>query len=821
MKRSFSIGIKCIFLVILLPLISYAQLLEVKTLAEEGLYNSQSIWADFNKNDSLEVLVIGTNSSDEASAFVIRNIWRTNPLYQNVNIKPLTDGTITVSDINNDAFPDVLISGKDTEGNATTLLYYNRSAFEFELANFSFPGLHNGNNLIVDFNNDGYKDLFVNGYDQQGNSKVGIFKNIANQFSEIDTDIIGLGEGAAFVLDYNKDGLSDLVLTGIDETGKKRSILYKNEGNFTFSIEQEFEGLSSGSGAVGDFDQNGFTDILLSGIADGDVRTTSLYFNRSGRFELSNLELEGMSMGQVFIADMNHDGMADIVHSGLDAADQYKAKIYYGSSEAIVFEEEVTSLLEQNISIGDANRDGNLDLFQVGITEDGAFRMNYFHNLTAEPNLGPSPASNPVVLPLRGKAIFFWEPASDDISPSSSLTYDIFVTKEGDGIKKIPDASLASGYRRTVDYGSQQQDTTWFMNGLKEGIYDWGILSQDNAFRGDNAGGICEGGSFRMCFEITSLDTTICEKGPVSFNSDNGPVHIYSVNKGYLGIHNEIDYDVVKSDTLYFVSTDPMVCTSSFEIAINLMPDEDKLDLGEDLLVCKGEEVALALPEGYQAIKWSLNGEDIGSDPGFNASITQSSEILVEASNSNGCVFKDTIHVNIRPDLQIHTSEDATIQFGESIAIFASGGETYRWMPESSLSDPAISNPTASPESTTTYTVTSKDEFGCEAVDSVKITVETNLFVPNLFSPNGDGNNEVFKIYGGSFNDLVFQVFDRSGSLVYEGKNNEPFASGWDGNKNGKPQPAGAYIWRLKGKNDDGSWITYEGKSSGTVNLVR
>lgn len=821
MTKLIFLRLRFIWLLLFFPTLSYAQLFEVNELLQEGLTNTKILWGDFNNKDSLDVLVTGTNKAGEAQAMVISNIWRTSPRYMHVDLPVLTEGSIFASDMNNDDLPDILISGKDENQIPQTLLFFTNNDLNLTQSGATFMGLYGGNSLIVDLNNDGIKDIFINGFDAEGKPKVVVYKNSGNLFTEVQTLFEAVGDGTALVLDSNKDGLSDLVLTGIDEHGSSKSILYENNGSFVFTKKQELPGISTGGGAVGDFDHDGFTDVVLTGVAEGNLLTSSLYLNKSGKLELGNIALEGVTQSQVFIADMNHDGNADIIISGLDANNEYKTTIYFGESNGIKSQEGFSNAGTTHISIGDADRDGNPDLFLTGVSEDGEAYMNYLHNLTETPNVGPFPASKPVVIPMRGKAAFFWEPAEDDVSPSKSLTYDVFVLEEGDGIKKVPDANLASGYRKVVGHGSQHQDTTWFMTGLQEGVYDWGIVAVDNAFRGDGNGGVCSGGSFRMCFEISSSDTTICEKGPIVFNLEDGPKHIYSTNNGYLGFYSSIEYEVNKKDTLYFVSADPMVCTSSYELAINLLPEDEKLDLGDDLVVCKEEEVLIE-PKGYfQVQKWLVNGEEKGKESVFQGIMEHDSEIILEVLNAQGCIFKDTINVEISPEFQIQVSDDATLTFGESIQLFASGGEMYSWLPVEGLSDPNVPNPIANPRTTTTYTVRVKNNNGCEMSDEVKITVQTNLFVPNLFSPNGDGKNEAFKVYGGNVDNLVLQIFDRSGNLLYEGEDNDPFVKGWDGNKNGNPQPAGAYIWRIKGQNEDGSRINFNGKSSGTLNLVR
>jgi gliding motility-associated-like protein len=107
------------------------------------------------------------------------------------------------------------------------------------------------------------------------------------------------------------------------------------------------------------------------------------------------------------------------------------------------------------------------------------------------------------------------------------------------------------------------------------------------------------------------------------------------------------------------------------------------------------------------------------------------------------------------------------------------------------------------------------------------VTVEDNrilpLFLPNIFSPNNDDTNDLFRILeGGGVATIAFRIFDTKGTLLYETEDwQESKETGWNGDYKGIPQPSGTYIWQVTGKYTDGSLIKIEGKSSGSFTLVR
>ncbi len=145
--------------------------------------------------------------------------------------------------------------------------------------------------------------------------------------------------------------------------------------------------------------------------------------------------------------------------------------------------------------------------------------------------------------------------------------------------------------------------------------------------------------------------------------------------------------------------------------------------------------------------------------------------------------------------------EDTTILAGRKLKLQASGGKTYQWTsPEFPLSTPQSANPEVSPEDSTYFVVFIEDEFKCRLTDTVFIGVYsdiTELIKPiNLFTPNGDGKNDVLKFKDlNLFNTNKIKVFNRWGAVVFQQSN---YQNDWDGTYNGRPLPAGVYYYVLE-----------------------
>lgn len=190
----------------------------------------------------------------------------------------------------------------------------------------------------------------------------------------------------------------------------------------------------------------------------------------------------------------------------------------------------------------------------------------------------------------------------------------------------------------------------------------------------------------------------------------------------------------------------------------------------------------------------------------------------VEYVDQYGC--KDTFLVNVfvkpLPVVDI-LNRDTTIKYGKSLQLLVSGAYLYTWTPLSSLSNPNLPNPWATPTEPTTYFVWGLSDNGCRNIDSVRVNIDyrDNLFVPSAFTPNGDGKNDVFRISNLTFQKLQeFRVFNRWGQEIFS--TTDP-VRGWDGSWKGVPQDMGVYQYLIRVAYPDGYIETYKGD----VTLVR
>jgi gliding motility-associated-like protein len=201
-------------------------------------------------------------------------------------------------------------------------------------------------------------------------------------------------------------------------------------------------------------------------------------------------------------------------------------------------------------------------------------------------------------------------------------------------------------------------------------------------------------------------------------------------------------------------------------------------------------------------------------------------QIQLIVINANGC--RDTAQTTLTVTystipLDIFAAQD-TIAAGDSIQLIATYNPDYSyiWDANPTLSSTNIFNPTARPTATdgTLYRLTATDLDGCIAVDTLIIWVQNPLcgepyiFVPNAFTPDGDGLNDRVFVRGSEITDVEFAIYDRWGELVFQTSSQN---TGWDGTFKGKNLPPDVYGYYLRCKCDDGTLFF----KKGNVTLIR
>lgn len=174
-------------------------------------------------------------------------------------------------------------------------------------------------------------------------------------------------------------------------------------------------------------------------------------------------------------------------------------------------------------------------------------------------------------------------------------------------------------------------------------------------------------------------------------------------------------------------------------------------------------------------------------------------------------------YLTVGPYPNILAGDDKEIYIGNETQLTAFGsGEYYVWSPAQYLSCSVCREPYASPEENTWYFVTNINEYGCSSMDSLRVLVNKQYFsgMPDIFSPNGDGENDYLMVLGNGIANVEMYVYDRFGQIVFQSIDLE---DQWDGTFKGQNVDQGTYTYLVKVTQING----YQELLQGTVQLVR
>ena len=282
-----------------------------------------------------------------------------------------------------------------------------------------------------------------------------------------------------------------------------------------------------------------------------------------------------------------------------------------------------------------------------------------------------------------------------------------------------------------------------------------------------------------------------------------------------------------------FYTSNDGICPDTAQISFDVFPVPD-LSVATDVGCLAGEGTNLIAATGV-ANQLQVTGPGYSSAGSVHNGLSPGTYI-VQAESDEGCKEDTTVYVLPVNELQLRVEQDYfDIILGEYAPLSAKVNKTdvdFLWEPAVWLSDPLIADPVSRPIQSVIYTVTATDNNGCTKTDTVRIDIsidyDASLFIPNAFTPNNDGVNDVFYVRS-NFPEALridyFRIFDKYNETVFdlaglEGHENaapEDRFFGWDGDFRGEKAEAGSYRFTISVIFPDGINRTY----AGTVQLIR
>lgn len=333
-----------------------------------------------------------------------------------------------------------------------------------------------------------------------------------------------------------------------------------------------------------------------------------------------------------------------------------------------------------------------------------------------------------------------------------------------------------------------------------------------------------------------SLDKMLfCDSGYITVSDSttfNDPIRNYEWNFGdgtTYSIPSPVHhYSTPGTYTVSLVVNTVLGCTDTLKTGPVKVVQSPLIDISPlDTAICLNDSVTyrgLDLRPDTSAVswKWSLNGTSFNVQNPPRQQFTKAGNFTVDlvAVNSSGCTDTSSKSLLVNPIPQITLPASITKIVGMPLtlpATYSSNVVSYLWKPSTTLSCGDCPQPVATPKFTTTYNISVVDSNGCKNNSDVTVIVTcqgADIFVPNTFSPNGDGSNDVLYVRGKGLDRVKsLRIFNRWGQVVFEQQNFPVNNSmyGWNGSYKGNKALPDVYVYQIEIFCENSEVMRFEG----------
>lgn len=763
---------------------------------------------------------------------------QTDPLHFSIadTVPQLADVKIFTTDLDNNGQTDLILKERNnTSSYLTAYLNYNsKSGFRKEqlLAGDSILDF-----ACIDFNNDGLKDMLtISKIESQ--YVFSLYLQFPNLSFHRFLSCPGINNFLATFL--NNDGFMDLIL--YDELNNELELYLSKDYLSWDTLNMSFKYPASYLEQT-DFNHDGRTDILI--LSNLDTTSETYYLlNKSNGYELIPVCKYPFSVQFISSADFTNDGLYDIVTGAYDQNELLEMDSLGGLMQIDTLGLPSGFIIK---STGDIDDDGDLDWTGFQTAADSTF-IHLLVNNPAETNYGPLTVTLNNAVTIGDFTRFSWNRSSDDHTPPESISYDFSLQSETENRYLVTsdydlENAPRNGSRNVSRHGYTGFNTIYLALQLSSGRYFWGVAGVDNSFYSGTDIWNCSGNGpcsnknvVSQCLEITREDTLVCISDTLylSFGNVEDSVTWGSLKNGVMEYGNPLRYPVTEEDEVYaiaipkFPCTDPLnACVKNYNLSVKIAGNIPTFDFFEsdEVNICQNSlyYIDIFIPDSLNAyLTYSIFANDVLLDESNpEVKVTQPTTISILASYANCHNLTDTLILNSVLPPEINIEGENRIFLGRSTILTASGALNYAWSPSESLDSPHSASILASPDESTTFTVQGWDEEGCMGMNSINVEIIPSVFIPELFTPNSDGNNDRFIIHGHGIDQLDFSIYDGNGRRIYRTTSvSEITHNGWDGTVNGRPVEPGTYVWIIRGEFENGFPLTFLGKNKGEIKIV-
>lgn len=434
-------------------------------------------WADYDNDGDLDFFQSGGGGvaqlwCNEGGSFVAVSMPATT--------SPGLGGAVWF-DFDNDGRLDLLHAGIRYDPDAgfhvgSNDLWRNSSTGFVRVAETGLPQFFvEGDLAVADFDLDGRSDLLIAGRlsenDPPGVGLAGIWRNTGNGFGPVAIPGLVQGDSPSVAAgDLDGDGRPDFVILARIFPTEEAAVVVAQAWRNTvhgFELFESFPlpGMAKAALTLGDVDRDGLPDLLVAGSGADEAGTFGgvgrIWLNTTNGFTRMSIPGFTRDLGKTgILMDQDNDGWLDVLASGSNSTEKTELWRQTGAGAGWLRASipGVPRLNVGTVSAADFDADGRTDLFLAGFGGRGvnlAFYAELWRNTTAVTNASPEAPSGLSTTVSGGITTLRWNPASDDRTPSQSLTYNLRVGTVPGGVDVVsPESDPLTGYRRLPRHGN-------------------------------------------------------------------------------------------------------------------------------------------------------------------------------------------------------------------------------------------------------------------------------------------------------------------------------------------------------------------------------
>jgi len=482
------------------------------------VWGASVAWGDYDNDGRLDILLTGSGRSSSGRDYRDPVWWNTGSDFVNIAFPELLNvhntgkgESVAWGDYDNDGQLDILLTGWSGIVAPSARVWRN-TGNGFTNINAGLPGVDAGSVAWGDYDNDGQLDILLTGNTGSANISQVWRNNGDGTFSDINAGLPQVSGGSVAWGDYDNDGWLDILLTGYSSSGWIAQV-WRNTGTNFVNINAGLPQVSEGSVAWGDYDNDGQLDILLTGDT-GSGYIAQVWRNTGNGFTNINAGLQGVRSGSAAWGDYDNDGRLDILLTGFPIPSNTLLRIAQvwrnnGDGSFSNIDAGLPGVVYGSVAWGDYDNDGRLDILLTGDSSSGWIAQVWRNNGPGA-NTPPSPPTDLAAAVIGRGGILSWNAASDGQTPVNGLTYNLRVGTTPGGSNVVSPQAASTGFRRLPAMGNAQHRLSAVLTNLPYAgpyaTYYWSVQAVDTAFAGS---AFADEGSFVLYpLEVATLQPT-------------------------------------------------------------------------------------------------------------------------------------------------------------------------------------------------------------------------------------------------------------------------------------------------------------------------